>query len=284
MLNEGKNPKVLGFSKDELMNMDPDVLRAIIRERTHHTIEVLIYRILEGKMKVPKSFGETVRFLLEIWKERGLPLDSPDLKWAQNYLDLALKLRNGEKVTIAAEPPKPFSEEEMKTVNKLLFERRSIRQWKAEPVPEELVRKILYAGLMAPQGCNLGSIRFLILRSPEEKKLVTSDIPVDNAIIIVVCQDMRLYKVLNYDKYVPQNIYYDAAAAADHICLMAHALGLGAVWLTHGEESTKRIREYFNLPDYIETRLHIAVGWPDEAPIKSQRMKLDEVIIGRNRG
>lgn len=276
-----RNFRVFGFSRDDLTKMDPVVLRAIIRERTHHTIEVLIHRILKGKIKVPKSFGETVRFLLEVWKRRKLPMDSPDLKWAQNYLDLALKLRRGEEVALDTEPPSPFDEEEIKIVEKLLFERRSIRQWKPDPVSEELIRRVLYAGLMAPQGCNLGSIRFLVLHTPEEKKLVRSDIPVDNAIVILVCQDMRVYRVLSYDKYVPQNIYYDAAAAADHICLMAHALGLGAVWLTHGEESNRRIREYFNLPEYIETRLHIAVGWPDEAPIKSQRMNLDEVIIGK---
>ncbi|MEM3700445.1 MAG: nitroreductase family protein [Candidatus Bathyarchaeia archaeon] len=272
--------KVLGFSKDDLMKMDPMVLRAIIRERTHHTIEVLIYRILKGKMKIPESFGETVRFLLEIWKERKLPMNMPDLEWVQNYLDLALKLRKGEKISLKTKLPKPFNEKEMKIVYKLLFERRSIRQWKPEPIPEKLLREVLYAGLMAPQGCNLCSTRFLILHTPEEKRLVKSDIPVDNAVIIVVCQDMRIYRTLNYDKYVPQNIYYDAAAAADHICLMAHALGLGAVWLTHDKEDCEKVRAYFNLPDYVETRLHIAIGWPDEAPIKSQRMSLDEVMIG----
>jgi nitroreductase len=272
--------KVLGFSKADLMKMDPMVLRAIIHERTHHTIEVLIYRILKGKMKISESFGETVCFLLKIWKERKLPTDMPDLEWAQKYLDLALKLRRGEKISLKTKLPKPFSKKEMVTVRKLLFGRRSIRQWKPDPVPEKLLREVLYAGLMAPQGCNLGSTRFLILQTPEEKKLVRSDISVDNAILIVVCQDMRIYRTLNYDKYVPQNIYYDAAAAADHICLMAHALGLGAVWLTHDKEDCEKVRKYFNLPDYIETRLHIAIGWPDEKPIKSQRMNLDEVIIG----
>jgi len=278
-----KGFKVLGFLKDDLMRMDPLVLRALIHERTHHTIEVLIYKILKSKKKVPESFGETVRFLLSVWKKRKLSMNAPDLKWAQNYLDLALKLRESEKVTLDTEPPSPLSKEEMKVVEKLLFERRSIRQWKPSSVSDELVEKVLFAGLMAPQGCNLGSTRFLVLRTSEEKKLVRSDIPVDNAILVVVCQDMRVYRALKFDKYVPQNIYYDAAAAADHMCLMAHALGLGAVWLTHGEEDTKRIREFFDLPDYFETRLHIALGWPDEAPIKSQRMRLDEVMVGERK-
>ena len=64
-----------------------------------------------------------------------------------------------------------------------------------------------------------------------------------------------------------------------HMCLMAHALGLGACWLTHGEETQKALRKHFNLPEYIVSRCHIIVGWPDEAPIKSVRMRLDGAII-----
>ncbi|MCD6263172.1 nitroreductase family protein [Candidatus Bathyarchaeota archaeon] len=270
---------VFGFTEEELMRVDPVVLRTLIHERTHHTIEVLIYRILAGKMKVPRDFGETVKFLLDLWRRRGLPMDAPDIKWAVNYLRLAKVLRSGGTVELETKLPKPFTEEEMRVVEKLLFGRRSIRQWAPRPVPEEMIRKILYAGLMAPQGCNVGSTRFIVLRDPEEQRLVGSDIPIETGVMIPVCQDMRVYQVLGFDKRVPQNIYYDAAAAADHMLLMAHALGLGGVWLTHGEETQRKIREYFGLPETFVTRCHIVVGWPAEAPIKSARMSLDEVIV-----
>jgi len=61
--------------------------------------------------------------------------------------------------------------------------------------------------------------------------------------------------------------------------LMAHALGLGACWLTHGPETQKKIQQYFGLPETFISRCHIILGWPDEAPIKSGRMKLKEAII-----
>ncbi|RJS90511.1 hypothetical protein CW700_00300 [Candidatus Bathyarchaeota archaeon] len=272
---------VFGFTEEELTRVDPVVLRTLIHERTHHTIEVLIYRILAGKMEVPRDFGETVEFLLDLWRRRGLPMDAPDIRWVVNYLRLAKVLRSGGTVKLETKLPKPFTEEEMRVVEKLLFGRRSIRQWAPRPVPEEMIRKILYAGLMAPQGCNVGSTRFIVLRDPEEQRLVSSDIPIENGVMILVCQDMHVYQALGFDKRVPQNIYYDAAAAADHMLLMAHALGLGGVWLTHGEETQRRIGEYFGLPETFVTRCHIVVGWPAEAPIKSARMSRDEVIIGR---
>jgi nitroreductase len=273
--------RILGYTEDELMGMDPMILRAIIRERTHHTIEVLIYRILAGKMGVPPDFGEAVERLLDIWRRRGLPTDAPDIRWALNYLGMARMLRGGGSLELEFEPPEPFKEDEMRVVEKLLYGRRSIRQWLPKPVPDELVRRVLYAGLMAPQGCNIGATRFIVLRDPEEWRLVQSDIPLENGVMILICQDMRIYQALGFDKRVPQNIYFDAAAAADHMLLMAHALGLGGVWLTHGEETQRRIREYFGLPETFVSRCHIFIGWPAEAPIKSARMRLEEVTLER---
>lgn len=101
--------------------------------------------------------------------------------------------------------------------------------------------------------------------------------------MIVVCQDMRVYRVLKFDEYVPHNIFFDAAAAADHMCLMAHALGLGACWLTHGEQTQNKIRDHFGLPETFVSRCHIIIGWPAEAPIKSQRISLTEAIINKKK-
>jgi nitroreductase len=270
---------VHGYTEQELMDMDPAVLRGILHERIHHTIEVNIYRIMAGKRGIQKSFGETGEYLMDIWKRRGLPTDAPDIQWCLNYVGLARMLRTGGELDLGTELPEPFTEQEMETVNKLIYKRRSIRQFKDKPVPDEMIRKMLHAGLHAPHGCNVGTIRFVVFKKPEEFKLVRSDIPVENCVMIVVCQDMRLYKAMRFDELVPQNVYYDAAAAADHICLMAHALGLGACWLTHGEETQRRIREHFGLHEDFVSRNHIIVGWPDEAPIKSQKMKVDEAII-----
>jgi nitroreductase len=262
------------------MNMDVSGLRAILHERTHHGIEVWLYRILNGKIKKPENFGEQAKFLLKIWEERKLPTNTPDIQWCMKYIEIAEKLNAGEKIDLDTKLPEAFSKVELDTVKKLLYERRSIRQFKNKPIPEWMIREILFAGLMSPQGCNVDSRRFIVLRKLEEMKMVRSDLPIENGIMIVVCQDMNVYNVLSqYAKASSQNILFDAATAADHICLMAYALGLGACWLTHGEETQKRICEHFGLSKEIVSRCHILIGWPDEAPIKSQRMSLDDAII-----
>ncbi len=151
-----------------------------------------------------------------------------------------------------------------------------------------MIEKILEAGRAAPNSCNLNLVRFVVIRDPEEAKLMRSDISTKNAVLIVICYDSRVPKVVRQDKYVPQNAGFDAAAAADHMLLMAHALGLGAVWLSkavktdRNEDTGQMFAEKYGLPDYVVPALHIAVGWPAIGTIKSQRMLLNNMIIQRN--
>ena len=45
------------YTREDLMAMEPVCLRALFRERVHHTIEVELYPILLGRKKMPKKFG-----------------------------------------------------------------------------------------------------------------------------------------------------------------------------------------------------------------------------------
>ena len=49
---------------------------------------------------------------------------------------------------------------------------RSMRRLKSDPVPNELIRKILEAGVCAPSGGNMQRWRFLVIRDPKVKETV----------------------------------------------------------------------------------------------------------------
>jgi nitroreductase len=49
---------------------------------------------------------------------------------------------------------------------------RSMRRLKPDPVPNELIRKILEAGVCAPSGGNMQCWRFLVIRDPKIKETV----------------------------------------------------------------------------------------------------------------
>jgi nitroreductase len=273
------------YTRDDLMKMDSVCLRALFRERIHHTIEVEIYPILLGRKKMPPRFGLQPELILDVWRERGFDDSDPDFDWGKKYLHVAQRLRSGEQVEIEEVLPKPFTEEEMAVVRKLIWERRSVRDWIPEKtVPDELIDQILEAGRAAPTGCNLDIVRFIVVRDRKTAKMIWSDIPtpMDSCVLIVICYDKRPYATVGHDRLVPHNMLYDCAAAGDHMCLMAHALGLGAVWLSCTEKTAKTFKKHFGLPDYIEQAMHIAVGYTAIGSIKSERMPIEEMMLTKD--
>ncbi len=273
------------YTKEDVRKMDEVSLRGLLHERVHHNIEVPLYpALLKWPGKPIAGFGLQAQIVFDVWRERGCSEEDPDIDWCKRYLAIAAKIRAGEKPKLDEPLPEPFSEEEMAIVRKLIWGRRSIRNWVDKEIPDEMIEKILEAGRAAPTGCNLDEVRFIVIKDPEEAKMVWSDISTKNAVLIVICYDKRPSHVVGQDRpeSVPQNRGFDCAAAGDHMLLMAHALGLGGCWLTKREETARRFKEQYGLPDNIEVAMHIAVGWPAMGTIKSLRVPLEYMMIQRN--
>ena len=270
------------YSREDLLRMDPSVLRSLLCERVHHNIEVPFYpTFLKWRSKPIADFGRQAQAVFDVWKERGLPEDDEGIDWVKQYLAIAGKVRAGEKPQWTEPQPVPFSPEEMAVVHKLIYGRHSIRDWLDKPVSDEMIDKVLEAGRAAPVGCNLCEVRFIVIRDAAEARMVWSDISTKNAVLIVICYDTRIPKVVGQDRSVPQNAGFDAAAAADHMLLMAHALGLGGCWLSKTSDSAARFKQQYGLSDHLEVALHIAVGWPAMGTLKSKRRPLKEMMFQR---
>jgi len=52
-------------------------------------------------------------------------------------------------------------------VEKVIMERRSIRSFKKEPLPDNMIRRILEAGRFAPSAGNFQPWKFIVIKSPE---------------------------------------------------------------------------------------------------------------------
>ncbi|MGD8564143.1 MAG: nitroreductase family protein [Desulfarculaceae bacterium] len=270
------------YTREDLMDMDPPLLRALLRERTHHTIECELYPIVLGRKPLPESFGMQVELILDVWQERGLPMDGDDFDWVMENVTAARKMRAGHKPELDCDLPSPFNDQEMRVVQKLIWERRSIRDWvEDKEVSEWMIAKILEAGRAAPTGCNLSPVRFVVIRDVKKAKMVWSDIPtpMNSCVLIVLCYDERIYQTVGHDKLVKHNLLLDCAAAGDHMLLMAHALGLGGVWLSCTEKTANTFQRKYGLPPHIKQCLHMAIGWTAVGSIKSKRLPLKEMVI-----
>ncbi len=168
---------------------------------------------------------------------------------------------------------------ELRECLRLIYERVSIRKYKPDPVPDELILELLKAGNAAPSAGNLQARDFIVVKNPETKKKIAKaaleQMFIASApVVIVVCanypRSMRIYGERG-KLYAEQ----DATAAVENILLAAHALGLGAVWV--GAFYENAVSKILDLPEFVRPIAIIPVGWPDEKPAKRSRYPVEEL-------
>jgi len=143
--------------------------------------------------------------------------------------------------------------------------RRSIRSYRQEKVPAELIDKLIGAAMLAPSAGNQRPWHFVIVRDREKLAAIPAFHPyckmaVQADVAIVVCGDPT-------GKKWPDFWVQDCSAAVQNLLLAARAEGLGAVW-TGVYPVADRIdgcRKLFMLPDRIIPFAIIPLGWPKEA-------------------
>ena len=150
-----------------------------------------------------------------------------------------------------------------------IFARRSIRQYRDEPIAEVTIQSLLDAGMAAPSARNLrpwhmvtvtGRSTLLALAQAHPYGKMTAQA----AAAIVVCGDR---------KASPRYWVQDCSAATENILIAAAVLGLGAVWLgCHpNQDREEAIRAVLDIPDEIGVLSVIPIGWPaEERPPRTQ--------------
>lgn len=271
--------KLASITDEEFLAMDESEFRARFRERVHHTLEIQTYYAAYRDKTMREEQPNYAKRLMNVWKQRGLPTTDPEYRFATALVGMAEKLVAGEHVDLSEYAPAPVTKEEEEAFMKILYERRSVREFTDEVVPDELIDRVLDAGLWAAHACNLQSIRYLVIREDKAPGLFRgSDIP-GGPVHLVICQDMRVYRA---NQAMPErNILLDAGACGQNMVLAAHAIGLEGVWLTFNEAIKQRLKEYFNLPDYISIVTYVDVGYGDQTPCPPYRHTVEECILGR---
>ncbi len=267
------------YSYHVLMQTDPMVLRALLRERVHHTVETRLYPAIYGGKLLKPGVEETARRILKVWQERKLPEEGADVMWAKQLLKLYDQFQAGQKPSFEGTRPEPLAESEQKVVEKLIINRRSFRQWTDKDVPGWMVDRLLLAGVWGPTACNVQPVRFVVLDTPEALAQLPSMEFSGEKVKIILCLDLRPYEVrVNIPK---RNQYLDVGAAAQNILLLAQAMGLGAVWGTFVEREIDRVRKFFALPDYIELVTYVSLGYSSESVLAPGRMGLEDTVLHR---
>jgi len=141
-----------------------------------------------------------------------------------------------------------------------LYTRRSIRKFKTDPVPRELVRQVLHAGIWAPSSCNYQMWDFVAVDDAQRnRELAALSSQMGNAPVNIVVAYGR-----DFSEEAWANIQ-SASAAIENMSLAAHVLGLGTFWITQTGDR-ERVRELVGLPEDRLVVAVLALGWPKLAP------------------
>jgi nitroreductase len=154
-----------------------------------------------------------------------------------------------------------------------ILTRRSIRDYTPRPVPEEMIKLLLTAGMAAPSAFNERSTEFVVVNDPkiiaEIAKVNPKSLQLKKmTVAIVVCgnQDKEKNKGQGYWQL-------DGAVAAENILIAANALGLGAVWtaIYPYPDRIPKVQKLLNLPEQVIPLNIIPIGYPGERKMPENR-------------
>jgi nicotinate-nucleotide--dimethylbenzimidazole phosphoribosyltransferase len=190
--------------------------------------------------------------------------------------------------------------------------RRDVRRYRPDPVPEDLLMRVLEAGHRAPSVGHSQPWRFVVVRDPgmrdkaawmaDQEKLAQAammepeaarqllDLQLEGLreapLGVVVCCDRRTPAagVLGRATF-PDADLWSCACAIQNLWLAARAEGLGMGWVTLFDPNL--LGELLELPPGVTTLGWLCLGWPDERPPApgleragwSRRRPLSDVVL-----
>lgn len=177
-------------------------------------------------------------------------------------------------------------EEELKldSILEQIKSRRSIRKYKADMVPQEIIDQIIEAGLYAPSG--KGQQNTIILQVTDtvlRNKIVEMNREIGGweegfdpfygapAMLIVLAK-----------KDWPNRVY-DGSVVMENLMLAAHALGIGSCWIHRAKEEFetawgKELLKSLGIEEEYEGIGHCALGYADGEPAQAAARKEPRVF------
>lgn len=154
--------------------------------------------------------------------------------------------------------------------------RRSIRRYTKENVPDKAIEAVLEAGRWAPSGLNNQPWKFVIIKDREVKQQLST--LTESSGIVKLCN-----ACIAVFYYLPGGYNRDKdilaiGACVQNMLLAAHSLGIGTVWLGEILNRKSDVNKLIGVMDDCELMAVVALGHPAQSP-KSSRKKLSHLIM-----
>jgi nitroreductase len=159
----------------------------------------------------------------------------------------------------------------------LVEARYSVRAYRADTVPEELLSRVLEAARLAPTAANRQAFQLVVIhvkgRETELQQIYEREWFTQAPLVICACglpqENWVRRDGKNYNDV-------DVAIVMDHLTLAAADLGLGTCWI--GAFDPDAARSVLGLPDEVEPVAFTPLGYPADAPRPKKRKALGELV------
>jgi nitroreductase len=153
-----------------------------------------------------------------------------------------------------------------------LSKRASARDYMNQPVPKDMLEKLVDAGRRAPSARAVEPWEFVVIteRAMLDKLagIISTGVFLKQATacIVVFCQDTKYY-------------LEDGSAATENILLAATDLGLGTCWIAGDKkEYCEEVGKLLGAPAHLKLISLISIGWAVREPKQHKRRTLSEVL------
>ena len=175
----------------------------------------------------------------------------------------------------------------MNQIIQSLMDRKSVRSFTEQSIPEEIVQEILKAAVNAPTAGNQQMYTILRITDPEKKHRLSISCDnqpfIENAkLILVFCADcLKWYTAFKEAGCDPRDpgegdlilAVCDALIAAQNAVVAAQSFGIGSCYIGDIMENIEEQREILDLPPLVFPAAMVIFGYPTGQQI--QRRKPD---------
>jgi nitroreductase len=171
------------------------------------------------------------------------------------------------------------------SVDEAIRGRRSIRGYKQDDVPEDLIRECIDAATFAPSAKNGQQWRFTVLTGNAKQEftdlyrselgLLSYDVGSSYGSCEMMEEAPVVIIVWNTNQFGWTTEVHSVSAAIQNLLLKAHSLGLGTCWIGDIFYTYEAISEYFGKP--WKLLAGITLGWPSVRPGARPRLSVDDV-------
>ena len=178
-------------------------------------------------------------------------------------------------------------------VMQAIKERRSVRKYRPDAIPEEVLKTVLEAARWAPSWANTQCARYVIVEDSDTKAKLVEALSRGNPateavrsapVVVVACAQTGRGGFYKGEAKTDKGDWFmfDVGLAMENLALAAHSLGLGTVHV--GYIDAKKVEEILQVPEGIRVVELTPLGYPDGPTQGPGRKELNEIVFHEKYG